>query len=297
MRLPQGVIIGAMKCGTSTLAAQLGAQPGMFLSDPKEPNFFSDDTNYDRGLEWYASLFEAAQPDDLMIEASTHYTKMPRHPATLERLRPVLTDARFVYVMRQPIDRLISQYVHEWTVRKVPSPTRGVIDEAVRANQWMIDYGRYAMQIEPWLSAFGPERVLPVFAERLRARPEAELERIAQHLGYREQTRWLRLEDRNVSSERLRISGARDLLLNVPVLKQIRRGLVPQGLRDRVKSAWQMRERPKLSDAYRAVLEAAYDEDLARLGTLLGLAEDELTCATFEGAAVGRTYDFMGAMR
>ena len=60
MPLPDFVIIGAMKCGTSTLAAQLGAQDGVFMTTPKEPNFFSDDAVFAQGLPWYESLFEAA---------------------------------------------------------------------------------------------------------------------------------------------------------------------------------------------------------------------------------------------
>ncbi len=60
MSLPDFLIVGAMKCGTSTLAAQLGAQPGLFMTTPKEPNFFSDDDVYARGMAWYRALFDAA---------------------------------------------------------------------------------------------------------------------------------------------------------------------------------------------------------------------------------------------
>ena len=64
MALPDFLIIGAMKCGTSTLQAQLAAQPGIFMTTPKEPNFFSDDAIYANGLGWYEDLFAGAGPDD-----------------------------------------------------------------------------------------------------------------------------------------------------------------------------------------------------------------------------------------
>ena len=73
---PDFIIIGAMKCGTSTLAAQLACQDGVFLTTPKEPNFFSDDEIYARGHGWYRSLFAAAAPQ---LEA---YPPLPEFACT-----------------------------------------------------------------------------------------------------------------------------------------------------------------------------------------------------------------------
>ena len=80
---PDFIIIGAMKCGTSTLATQLGDQAGLFMTTPKEPNYFSDEAVYSQGPDWYAALFEAAGDGDIRGEASTHYTKQPTYPKTL----------------------------------------------------------------------------------------------------------------------------------------------------------------------------------------------------------------------
>ena len=115
-RLPDFIIIGAMKSATSTLQEQLVLQPGIFMSSPKEPNFFSDDDVYSNGLNWYSSLFENAKPGDLSGEASTHYTKLPTYPETIKRLKESLPELRLIYVMRHPIDRLISHYIHEWSM-------------------------------------------------------------------------------------------------------------------------------------------------------------------------------------
>jgi hypothetical protein len=57
------------------------------MSKPKEPNFFSDEERWSRGLEWYASLFDPAAADSLCGESSTHYTKLPTYPRTVERMR------------------------------------------------------------------------------------------------------------------------------------------------------------------------------------------------------------------
>ena len=60
-RMPDFIIIGAMKCATSTLHDQLAEQPGFVMSEPKEPNFFSDEENWAKGLGWYSGLFAAAE--------------------------------------------------------------------------------------------------------------------------------------------------------------------------------------------------------------------------------------------
>ena len=87
----------------------LARQPGIFMTTPKEPCFFSDDDVYARGLDWYRGLFAAAPTDAVCGESSTHYTKRPTHPHSAERIaRDLGPDVRFVYLMRHPIDRLVS---------------------------------------------------------------------------------------------------------------------------------------------------------------------------------------------
>jgi len=276
---PDFIVIGAMKSATSTLHDQLAAQPGVFMSTPKEPNFFSDDAEHARGLHHYAALFAAAPAGSLRGEASTHYTKRPTHPHTVDRLvdafGPDGGDLRFVYVMRHPVDRLVSHYAHAWTEREVT----GDLEAAVDRLPALVDYGRYHMQLAAWRERFGDDRILPVFFDRLRAHPQAELERICGFLGYPGTPRWIDLPASNVSAERLRKSRVRELLTDGPVQTALRRALVPKGVRAWVRSLWQMRGRPQVSGALRARLEAIFDEDLAALGADLGTP---LSCASFK---------------
>jgi hypothetical protein len=274
-RFPDFVIIGAMKSATSTLHVQLAAQPGFFMSTPKEPNFFSDPDQWAKGLDWYRDLFADAQDGDLCGESSTHYTKLPDLPGTLPRLAQYLPDAKYIYVMRHPIDRLVSHYVHGWTERTIGGP----IDEAAAKYPALIDYGRYAMQIAPYLQRFGKDRVLPVFFDRLLAEPQAELERVCRFLGYAGVPQWQHGVRDNDSAKRLRVSPVRDVIINQPVLAWVRRTLIPQGTRDLIKGAWQMRNKPALGSAERERLVAIFDEDLAQLGAMLGTP---LSCANFK---------------
>lgn len=279
-RLADFIIIGAMKCATSTLHEQLARQPGLFMATPKEPNFFSDDEQWERGLQWYGSLFAAAAGDTLCGESSTHYTKLPTYPDTIRRMQETFPrPIKLIYIMRDPIERLVSQYIHEWTQRVISEP----IDDAIRSHPELVQYSRYALQIEPYLETFGPEAVLPVFFERLLASPQEELVRICRFIGYRDRPSWC-AEDaqKNASNQRRRTNPVRDAILDVPMLAALRRRLIPRSWRDRVRRLWVMQDRPTISVSQCRCLRAVFDEDLVQLGDWLGL---ELTCDNFASIA------------
>lgn len=276
LRLPDFIIIGAMKSATSTLQQQLVQQPGVFMCDPKEPNFFSDDEHYRKGLAWYAELFSGASAGDLLGEASTHYTKLPTYPHSVARMREHLPNVRLVYVMRHPVDRLVSHYIHEWSLGNIDCG----IDEAVGRYPEMIAYGQYAMQLDPFFEAYGREAMLPVFFDRLIREPQAELERVCRFIGYPPPPQWARdLKPDNVSSERIRRFPLYGLVVGSPLATRLRHALIPQGWRDWVKARLTMRQRPVLSQGVRMALEVEFDRDLARLGEWLG---KPLSCKDFK---------------
>lgn len=273
--LPDFVIIGAMKCGTSTLHAQLAAQPQFFMSEPKEPNFFSNDEIYAKGEGWYRGLFKNAPAGAIKGESSTHYTKLPTYTETVDRLAALIPNAKFIYVMRDPIDRLISHYIHEWTQGVIKCS----IDEAIEKHPELVAYSRYAYQLEPWIARFGRERILTVIFERMTAEPDAELNRITAFLGAKGGVAWKRdLEAQNVSAERIRKFPGYELIVGNPVATFLRRTLVPQTVRDRVKSNLQMRERPQLSAEKIAMLTEIFDRDLEALAPIAGI---RISCASF----------------
>ena len=279
MSLPDFFIIGAMKCGTSSLHDQLAAQDGVFMSTPKEPNFFSDDDIFANGMDWYRGLFADAAPGALKGESSTHYTKMPTHPKSIDRLASAFEGAghapKFIYVMRHPIDRLVSHYIHEWTQNVLDAP----INEAVAQHAPLIAYSRYAYQVSPWIERFGRDAILPLFFERMTAHPGDTLAEIGAFLG-RDDFVWRdEVKASNISSERIRRFPHYDLVVDNPVATTLRRAIVPHQLRDRVKSNLQMTERPQLSPETLARVSAVFDEDLAALGARLGLTLD---CAGFK---------------
>lgn len=287
--LPDFVIVGAMKSATSSLQEQLAGQPGIFMCTPKEPNFFSDVGQYAKGMSWYTSLFAEAPQGSLLGEASTHYTKLPTYPEVVQRLKKFLPNARFVYVMRHPVDRLVSHYIHEWST----GVYRCGIEEAINKYPELLAYGRYAMQLEPYFEAFGRDAVLPVFFDHFLKEPQAELERICRFIGYQDKPVWIHdLKPDNVSSERVRRFPGYGLLVESGPAVWLRRNFIPQGLRDTVKTKLRMQKRPDLGAEARARLEAELDRDLLRLGKWLGT---DIDCKNFKRATSAESLNWIKA--
>ncbi len=245
------------------------------MSTPKEPYFFSNEEVWERGLTWYQSLFDQATDGDLCGESSTHYTKLPTYPHTIERMQAHIPHAKLVYVIRHPIDRLISHYIHDWSENKIKVP----INDAIHSYPNLIHYSRYAMQVEPFLSIYGPEKVLLVFFERLTKTPQQEIERIAHFIGYKKPISSESNHATNVSEKRMRKNAVRDAVVNNPILALVRKRFVPKSIRESVKAKWQMKERPQISAANQQLLEKIFDEDLKSLCNHLAF---QLSCANFK---------------
>lgn len=274
-RLPNFFIIGAMKAATSSLHDQLAAIDGVFMSDPKELYFFSDDPVYSQGLDWYTEHFREADETDIVGESTTHYAKLPTYPKTIDRLADAVEDPRFIYVMRHPIDRLVSQYTHMWLEREVTATFDEAIDGAVPE---LIDYSRYSYQLEPYFERFGAGSVLPVFVDRLRSHGTLELGRVAEFIGVDAAVEWNDdIGANNVSAERLQQSSVRNSMKKVPGY-DVLRGLIPETAVEKARDRWRPSERPTLSASQEAAVTEVLDADLARLGSWLGT---DLTVATF----------------
>ena len=155
-----------MKAGTTTLYRDLGTHPSVYFPLDKEPNSLCDDAVLTAaGRSAYAVHFRRARPGQICGEASTAYTKIPVYTGAAERARRLLGPGlKAIYLVRDPIARIISQHHHELTVGRlevIPD-----INEAVRKMPRYLDYSRYAMQVRPWIEAFGAENVRIVVFER-----------------------------------------------------------------------------------------------------------------------------------
>jgi len=287
MTKPDFIIMGAMKSATSTLHSQLAMQPGIFMSTPKEPNYFSDDIEYSRGERWYQSLFSNATALDICGESSTHYTKLPDYPLTVERMARQLKKPKFIYVMRHPIDRLVSHYIHQWSQNEFKCD----INQAIDQYEELTAYSCYARQLEPYFKQFGRESVLPVFNEAIRLNPQEQLQRVADFIGFKGVARWQNdVAAQNVSGERVRAFKGYSWLVESRVMTFLRRSLVPQSIRNRVKQGLTMQERPVIDEAHVEYLTKLFNKDLAVLGEYLGA---ELSCANYKQVVTKQNFNWL----
>jgi len=157
MTLPNVLIIGSMKAGTTSLYMDLADRPGSFLAQDKEPHALcSDRVLSSEGRAEYESIYSQATPQAVCIDASTGYAKRPDFGGVVSRALAVLPPGfKAIYLVRHPIDRIVSQHHHEHFEGLVgPS-----IDEEVRRHERYVQYSRYAFQLAPWLEQLGPDRV------------------------------------------------------------------------------------------------------------------------------------------
>ncbi|MDP8961819.1 MAG: sulfotransferase [Actinomycetota bacterium] len=178
-RLADFIIIGAMKAGTSSLASYLASHPDVFVTNPKEPDFFIAGANWERGLHWYAQLFTQAKEGALLGEASTSYTKHPICTGAPARIRATVPDARLIYLLRDPIDRVVSHYRHELLRGRETRPLITALDQDER----YLAPSRYGAQLERYLDHFDSSQLLVLYSEDLLDRREETVRKALIHIG------------------------------------------------------------------------------------------------------------------
>lgn len=178
--LPTFFVIGAAKCGTTSLHEYIAAHPQIAMSSEKEPMYFMPDDWLDR-VARYKRLFE--HPASVRGESSTAYSAWPWAPEVPDRILAAVPDARLVYVVRDPIPRTLSHYAQNVWDRLPVRPFEELMSELEDPMNMPVWSSRYATQLERWLQRFAPERIL-VLDQRdlLRERP-ATLRRIFAFLG------------------------------------------------------------------------------------------------------------------
>jgi hypothetical protein len=113
MSKPNFLLIGAQKSATTSISVMLSHHPNVFVVRGKEPHFFSENRQYARGWDWYMSLFSGYNGEEAIIDASTSYSRTSAFPNTISRIIKHVPEAKILYSVRHPLDRMESAYV-EW---------------------------------------------------------------------------------------------------------------------------------------------------------------------------------------
>jgi hypothetical protein len=264
------IVIGAGKCGTTSLHRYLDLHPEISMTDPKELNFFVTDLNWSRGIRWYEQHFSEATT--VRGESSVAYTEYPERPEVPERIANLVPDVKLVYLVRDPIERMVSCYAYNtWMGFRL-----GPFAEAARKERsGLVTYGRYWLQLQRYLDHFPPERIHILDHDVLRNDREAALRRVYRFLGVDEAFSSPRFSEVHNPTpvRRNRLAGASTRLLQAhlgPARERRIRwplwrilGFVP--LHASV-------ARPVVSDDLRAELADLFAEDVACLRAFTGQA-------------------------
>jgi len=177
-KMPDFLIIGAARCGTSSLFKTLSLHP--LINGPniggngKEVHFFDKTAKWRRGPEWYEGLFEKKRGGSLNFEATPNYLYHPQAP---ERAVLTLRDARFIVMLRDPVFRAWSHYSY-W--RHKCGWKQGILFDPKHV---VIDKGVYAPQVQRWFRFFDPGKFLFILSERFFSKPEEVAAEVFAWLG------------------------------------------------------------------------------------------------------------------
>lgn len=176
---PTFLVIGAAKCGTTSICDLLAAHPDVFVTSPKEPHFYSRLVTFHQRRDWYVSLFKNARGVRAAGEGSTSYTHPHRIDFVVPRLREELPDVRLIYIVRHPIRRLES----DWKMRLREERVSASLAEAIEKNASLITFGLYWKHLSLYREAFPDEQLLVVFLKDLAEQPRKVLSGVYRHIG------------------------------------------------------------------------------------------------------------------
>jgi hypothetical protein len=273
LTLPNFLVVGAMKSGTDSLWQYLRRHPQVFMSDLKEPEFFVTELNWSRGVRWYEQQFVGADGAVAVGEASTSYSKYPLYRDVPSRIADTIPDVRLIYLIRQPIERIRSQYLHQRLLREERRP----IERAVLEDSSYVDFSRYAMQIDRYLECFDRSHLLVVRSEDLRSDRDRTLRRIVAFLGLDGvPSMEVVTEEFHRTVDKRVLRDGLDWLHHLPGYERVARR-IPRPIKT---ATYRLRTRgvdttgSEIDPVLRSRLEALLRDDVVRLPALLGAGFD-----------------------
>lgn len=164
------LIIGAMKCGTTSLYRYLEGHPEICPANTKEPEFFSTHQRHRHNVDKYQDLWDYdATVHRYAMEASTGYTKFPSEPGVPKSIHEYGIRPKFIYLVRNPFDRIVSHYNF---MRQYPSWDRDMHDSH------LIHVSNYFLQLQQFREYFPLDSILILDFDDLCGSPAAMLAKV-----------------------------------------------------------------------------------------------------------------------
>ncbi|MBE9637059.1 sulfotransferase family protein [Salipiger mangrovisoli] len=227
--LPQFIIIGAMKCGTTSLYRYLALHPEVDMSRDKETDFFVAEKTWGQGIGWYSDQF--TDTGKVRGEASPNYTKCRDFPGVPARMAEVCPDARLIYIVRDPVVRAESQYRHSFILGMLDTDPADFA--GTHEYEHILDASCYARQLDAFLEHFPKEQILVLDFDRLVRDPQAVMDDVCDHIGVAHH-QLLDMGAQNDSRELSRVPAPILRFAQSPVGRRIT-GAVSRDTKDRIR--------------------------------------------------------------
>ncbi len=265
--VPTFSVIGTMKGGTSSLHRYLEMHPEVTMTAEKECNFFIPvkGGGYRRGFDWYRSLFQ--EEAKAYGDVSPDYTKRHRFSDEVPRLIcEANPDVRLLYLLRDPIDRFVSGYIHNTARGRV----RRSFSQFIRSPQAEphLLTSSYHYQLEPYLQHFSLDQFLFPTSEELRQSTAEVLQRIFEFIGVSAFESEGFEKQYHVSAGKTRPSVLEERVKS-PRARRLLGRVLPESV-----TARRPIERPQLSDEDRAYLVERLGPEVEKLRAVTGLPFD-----------------------
>lgn len=243
--LPDFIVIGAMKCGTTSLYRYLAQHPGIDMSRDKETDYFVAEKNWNRGAEWYSNQFGRA--DLIRGEVSPNYSKRRDFQGVPERIAATCPDVRLIYIVRDPVVRAQSQFRHSFIMGSLAGDLSDFADS--HEYEHILDASRYAEQLAVYRQFFPGEAILVVDFDELVRTPQTVLDRVFDHVGVGRMP-IPSIGAQNDSAELARVPAPILRFAQSRLGRQVT-GLVSREARDRIRAALGVRERAGPANPFR----------------------------------------------
>lgn len=265
---PNLIVVGAMKASTTTFYELITRHPNIWFSSEKEPHYFTS-SNYGNPIQWqeYLRLFSAAPSSTKWIgEASTGYSKLPHFGNTPKRLQETLGQPRFIYLVRDPVQRTISNFQHSYMSGHFPKGT--TLSEAVQSDPILLDASCYARQIRAYWEVFGTHSLLIIPTDQLHAEPDGVMGRVEKFLDLPAYDGWETTLPQSNAKQAVNQSLKIQSMVPKPLLSLLKKFL-PKQAREQLKGiASKAPELPTITDADRMFVQEQIAEDLRDLTQL-----------------------------
>ena len=261
--LPNFIIIGAMKGGTSSLYNYIASHPDIVPSSIKETDFFKTSDDFNKGLNWYKSLFN--KDGKYAFEASPNYTKRHIFPGVPARMFSILPEIKLIYVLRDPIERVVSHYVHNYANGR---ESRSFSEALKDTNCNYIQTSKYYFQIQAFLEYYSSKQLLLMESEQLHKDPVKVLSDVFKFLGISPKY------DATILKKRFHESSAkkRRSFLEQKLSGKTNNPYLLSSIRTITKPFRKSIKRPSLSPVEKGMLAAVIVSDVEKLRHFSGLS-------------------------